>query len=157
MDFIHEYKTLGHMCEIKSLGGNRTNYYMPHYGVLREDSLTTKMRVVFDASATTSSGSSLNNLQYVGPTIQQELFLILLRLRHHKCVIWADIAKTYGQVLINQQQTCLQRILWPENPSDILKTCELQTVTYGTTAAPFLATRSLLELANKVSVEKPDI
>lgn len=157
VEFINEYKTLGHMREIKSPGGKEINYYMPHHGVFREDSLTTKLRVVFDASATTTSGYSLNNLQYVGPTIQQELFSIILRFRQHKYVICADIAKMYRQVLINHQQTCLQRILWRENPTDSLETYELLTVTYGTTAAPFLAIRSLLELANEVSVEKPDI
>lgn len=155
--FINEYKTLGHMCKIKNPVLNSPKYYMPHHGVLREDSLTTKLRVVFDASATTTSGYSLNNLQFVGPTIQQELFSILLRFRQHRYVVCADIAKMYRQVLINPQQTCLQRILWRENPTDLLEIYELQTVTYGTTAAPFLAIRSLLELANEIAFEKPDI
>ncbi|KAK9752867.1 Pao retrotransposon peptidase [Popillia japonica] len=39
------------------------NNFLPHHGVVNESSLTTKLRVVFDASFPSSSGFSLNNLQ----------------------------------------------------------------------------------------------
>ncbi|GFT39901.1 integrase catalytic domain-containing protein [Trichonephila clavipes] len=44
-------------------------------------------------------------------------------------------------------QRKLQRILWRENMDEPIKTFELSTVTYGTTSAPFLATRTLKQLA----------
>jgi hypothetical protein len=59
------------------------SYYMPDHGVLKEDSLTTKLRVVFDASAPTTSGYSFNDLQRVGPALQNDIFLILLRFRQY--------------------------------------------------------------------------
>ena len=37
-------------------------YYMPHHGVVRQDAVTTKLRVVFDASSRDYGGRSLNNL-----------------------------------------------------------------------------------------------
>ncbi|GFU33927.1 integrase catalytic domain-containing protein [Trichonephila clavipes] len=40
-----------------------------------------------------------------------------------------------------------KRILWRENMDEPIKTLELSTVTYGTTSAPFLATRTLKQLA----------
>ncbi|GFV27565.1 uncharacterized protein TNCV_894341 [Trichonephila clavipes] len=46
---------------------------------------------------------------------------------------------------LNQRK--LQRILWRENMDEPIKTFELSTVTYGTTSAPFLATRTLKQLA----------
>ncbi|GFW70733.1 integrase catalytic domain-containing protein [Trichonephila clavipes] len=46
-----------------------------------------------------------------------------------------------------QYQRKLQRILWRENMDEPIKTFELSTVTYGTTSAPFLATRTLKQLA----------
>lgn len=42
----------------------------------------------------------------------------------------------------------MQTIVWREKQSDPLRHLELLTVTYGTNCAPFLATRTLVELAN---------
>ncbi|GFX27298.1 uncharacterized protein TNCV_3341101 [Trichonephila clavipes] len=44
-------------------------------------------------------------------------------------------------------QRKFQRILLRENMDEPIKTFELSTVTYGTTSAPFLATRTLKQLA----------
>ena len=41
-------------------------FYMPVHIVYKESSTTTKIRAVFDASATTSSGASLNSILMVG-------------------------------------------------------------------------------------------
>ncbi|GFX93118.1 integrase catalytic domain-containing protein [Trichonephila clavipes] len=50
-------------------------------------------------------------------------------------------------IWINPDQRKLQRILWRENMDEPIKTFELSTVTYGTTSAPFLVTRTLKQLA----------
>lgn len=52
-------------------------HYLPHHAVLREDKLTTKLRIVYDASARTS-GHSLNDCLYVGPTSGQNIMDILI-------------------------------------------------------------------------------
>ncbi|XP_030753971.1 uncharacterized protein LOC115880817 [Sitophilus oryzae] len=144
--FMQEYIDLGHMKEIGNQFDELVSYYMPHHGVLKENSSTTKLRVVFDGSAVTSSGYSINNLQMVGPTIQEDLFSILLRFRSYNYVFCADIEKMYRQVEVNHDQCRFQRILWRFNPSEPLKTYELKTVTYGTASASFLAIRSLYQL-----------
>ena len=46
------------------------SFYLPHHCAFKEDSTTTKLRVVFDGSAKFSSGVSLNGALMVGPTIQ---------------------------------------------------------------------------------------
>ncbi|XP_011170650.2 uncharacterized protein LOC105203543 [Solenopsis invicta] len=71
--FIQEYKELGHMTRIMDPEQTKTTYFLPHHGVVRDDNLTTKLRVVFDASCPTSTGVSLNDILQVGPTIQQDL------------------------------------------------------------------------------------
>lgn len=59
-------------------------YYLPHHAVIKADSLTTKTRVVFDASAVTTSELSLNDIMCRGPTVQHALVnIIILRFRLH--------------------------------------------------------------------------
>lgn len=148
-DFISEYIELGHMTENKHFNREETFYILPHHGVLRETSLTTKLRAVFDGSAVTTSGLSLNNIQYVGPTVQDDLISILLRFRQHRYVVSADIDKFYRQCLIHDSQRNLQQILWRFNPTEELKTYTLNTVTYGTASAPYLSTRCLVQLGKE--------
>ncbi|XP_072379310.1 uncharacterized protein [Diabrotica undecimpunctata] len=157
VDFMNEYKALGHMTKVNKLNTNAIHYYLPHHGVLREESVTTKLRVVFDASAATSTGLSLNDLQMVGPTIQSSLLSILLRFRIHAFVITADIEKMYRQVMINPKERSLQRIFWRSNPNEELEIYELNTVTYGTASAPFLAIRCIMELALNCEGNSPDL
>jgi hypothetical protein len=74
---------------------------MPHHGVLKEDSLTTKLRVVFDTSAPTTSGYSFNDLQRVSPTLQNDIFLILLRFRQYTYGLSSDVQMMYRMVWVD--------------------------------------------------------
>ncbi|XP_058817233.1 uncharacterized protein LOC131680534 [Topomyia yanbarensis] len=152
-EFIDEYVALGHCVRIER--NEDFAYYLPHHCVLKPDSSSTKLRVVFDASAKSDTGLSLNDVMKVGPTVQSSLFDIILRFRTFKYSFTADVPKMYRQILVNEAHTCYQRILWRKVRSDPLSEFELKTVTYGTAAAPYLATRSLLQLANDEEREYP--
>lgn len=61
-DFTKEYIELDHMeLSCNESDSNIPTYYLPHHGVLRPDSSSTKLRVVFDGSAVTKLGLSLND------------------------------------------------------------------------------------------------
>ncbi|XP_037922920.1 uncharacterized protein LOC119659079 [Hermetia illucens] len=83
-----------------------------------------------------------------GPTMQDDLLSMLLRFRKHKFAFSADIEKMYRQVNVSTEDSYLQLIVWRDNPNKDLRYYRLKTVTYGITAAPYLATRCLVELAN---------
>ncbi|XP_070144876.1 uncharacterized protein [Drosophila kikkawai] len=155
VDFMDEYESLGHMKEVPPTRIPTDHYFIPHHCVLKPESSTTKLRVVFDASCKTTSNKSLNDILYAGPTVQSELFAILLRFRTHKYVFTADIEKMYRQVWIHPDNQFYQLIVWRKNPSDELKYYRLKTVTYGTTSAPFLATKCLDYLAEKTKRNLP--
>ena len=53
-------------------------HYLPHHAVVRCDKETTKVRVVYDASAHLD-GPSLNDCLHVGPKLNQKILDILLR------------------------------------------------------------------------------
>lgn len=97
VDFITEYIELGHCKVISEIDDRETNF-MPHHCVLKPTSSTTRLRVVFDASAQPSTGVSLNDMLMIGPVIQDDLFSIILRFRTLKYVFTADISKMYRQV-----------------------------------------------------------
>ncbi|XP_072403079.1 uncharacterized protein [Diabrotica undecimpunctata] len=141
-EFMEEYIQLGHMFKVDD-SQQSFSYYLPHHGVLKDDSLTTKLRMVFDGSFPSFSGLSINDIQISGPTIQDDLFLILLRFRQYAFVVSADITKMYRQVLVDPEQRALQQIFWRSSPSDTLSTYQLNTVTYGTASASFQVIRCL--------------
>ncbi|KAF5302055.1 hypothetical protein FQR65_LT19138 [Abscondita terminalis] len=156
--FMLEYLNMNHMKRVTGFEDSTgTGYFLPHHAVLKEDSLTTKLRVVFDASAKTTSGKSLNDLLMIGPKLQNDIFPILLRFRTYQYVITSDIAKMYRQVLINETDTKYQRILWRFNKTDPIDVFELLTVTYGIRPASFLATRCLLEIAKEIQQTEPKV
>uniref|UniRef100_A0A8D9AUI7 Reverse transcriptase domain-containing protein n=1 Tax=Cacopsylla melanoneura TaxID=428564 RepID=A0A8D9AUI7_9HEMI len=150
--FLKEYLDLGHMERVRNstleeTSGN-TEFYFSHFPVVRSESLTTKLRVVFDGSMKTSSGISLNETMKVGPILQDDLFSILLRLRVHKIVLISDLEKMYRQIWIHSDDRKYQKILWRKEEHEDIETFQLKTVTYGTSSAPYLAVKCLKTLAN---------
>ncbi|XP_015122308.1 uncharacterized protein LOC107044789 [Diachasma alloeum] len=143
---IEEYEQLGHMKKVEN--EREEGFYLPHHAVLKLSSMTTKVRVVFDGSAKSSTKFSLNDALMIGPTIQDDIFSLVLRFRLPKFVFTGNIEKMYRQVLVRPEDRKFQRIIWRCQPTDKeVSVYELQTVTFGLAPAPYLATRCLHQLA----------
>jgi len=100
--FIEEYEALGHMKAISLNQPEPTiKFYLPHHGVWKESSVTTKLRVVFNGSSKSDSGFSLNDLLYTGPKLQTELFDVLIWFRQFRHVFMSDIEKMYRQIAVH--------------------------------------------------------
>ncbi|XP_053667573.1 uncharacterized protein LOC128717922 [Anopheles marshallii] len=154
--FMEEYERLGHMIRLtEPIDESHPHYYLPHHAVVKESSTSTKVRVVFDASCKTSSGYSLNDSLLVGPVVQQDLYTLMLRFRSHTIALTADVEKMYRQVRHHPADRNFLRIRYRTDPSEPIATFELQTVTYGTASAPFLATRTLKQIAHDHSEQYP--
>ncbi|XP_011883661.1 PREDICTED: uncharacterized protein LOC105570821, partial [Vollenhovia emeryi] len=150
-----EYLKLGHMKQVDVHPNEDITYYLPHHCVFKNPNQPSKIRVVFDASCKSDVGTSLNDMLWVGPVIQEDLMSIVMRFRTYSYVLVADIVKMYRQVLVHPSQTSLQRILWRADPMADVETYELATVTYGTSSASFLVTRCLKHLAEQYSSRYP--
>ncbi|GFU00480.1 DUF1758 domain-containing protein [Trichonephila clavipes] len=107
-EFMEEYQNLGHMTPLAS-DVKSPHYFLPHHGVINDNSSTTKLRVVFDGSFKSTNGNSLN-----------------------------DILLT--------DDACFQQIFWRKSPEEPLVIFKSNTVTYGTSCAPFVAIRTLKQL-----------
>lgn len=87
-------------------------HYLPHHAVVRQDKATTKVRVVYDASAR-SSGPLLNDCLHVGPKLNQKILDILLRFRVHRVAIIADIEKAFLMVSMAEKDRDVLRFRMP--------------------------------------------
>lgn len=148
-DFMLKYMKLGHMQPVTSSSSSTVRYYPLHHAVIKDNSITTKLRVVFDASATGSSGMSLNNIMLKGPTVQPTLRSILLRFWTHTFALTSDVEKMYRQILVHSDDCELQRSLYRFSLSKTLKEYTLRMVTYSTKSAPYLTTQYLSQLGSE--------
>ncbi|XP_055903820.1 uncharacterized protein LOC129939726 [Eupeodes corollae] len=147
---IKEYETLQHMEQINSdneVLNTPHHFILPHHAVIKESSTTTKTRVVFDAAAKDSNGKSINDYLMVGPKLQTSIIDLVLRLRTHRYTFTADIEKMYRQIWVTQLDSFYQIILWRNERSEPLRLYKLNTVTFGTASAPYLAIKTLKRLA----------
>lgn len=148
VDFMSEYENLGHMVECdSSLDLSKPHFYLPHHGVLKENSSTNKLRTVFDGSCKTSTQVSLNDTLMCGPKLQINICDILLKYRCHNIVFSCDIRHMYRNISLQVEDQPFQLILWRKGPSETLKTYKLTTVTYGINCSPYLAIKTLHQLA----------
>ena len=146
---MKEYLDLNHAEKVPEEELKVANaYYTPHHGVVKESSTTTKLRVVFDASAKTSTGYSLNDCLMVGPKVQEDLVNILMRFRLHPVCFSADIAKMYRQVILHPKDWDFHRFLWRESPSQDVQEYRMSTVTFGVASSAYHAQRVLSNLAD---------
>ncbi|XP_018371197.1 PREDICTED: uncharacterized protein LOC108766413, partial [Trachymyrmex cornetzi] len=150
VSFMQQYKKLGHMSQIEENRPNRAKdiYYLPHQPVIKSNALTSKLRVVFDASARSESGVSLNHKLIAGPVLQDTLFELLLKFRLHQYVMTADLEMMYRQILVREQDRNLQRILWRASIQEEIQIYCLNTLTYGahTMEEACLLQQQLMEL-----------
>ena len=70
-------------------------FYLLMHAVYKDSSSNTKIRVVFDASAKSDSGVSLNDTLFVDPTVHSTLLDVLLCFQLQQIALLADVSKMY--------------------------------------------------------------
>lgn len=112
-------------------------FYMPHKPVIREDAVTTKVRMVFDASAKPHYlGNSINDCMYRGPSLQPLMWDILKRARMSRDILLGDIEKAFLQVGIKQEERDAFRFLFKVNGQE--EHFRFTRVPFGAEASPFI-------------------
>ena len=96
-----------------------------------------------------TSGISLNDKLMVGPTVQKDLFSLLIRFRMHQVALSADIAKIYRQVELEEEDRDYHRILWKNQNSTEVKHYRMTRVTYGIASSAFHSIRPFQVLAEE--------
>jgi hypothetical protein len=144
---LQEYLDLQHMEKVGNEEIPKNSVYLPFHAVVREDKETTRVRIVFNASSAGTNGVTLNDALLVGPTLQEDLRDILLRWRTHKIAYVADIVKMYRQIEVDEADRDYQRIVWRSDAQKPIEDYRLISVTFGTACAPYLAIKTLRQVA----------
>uniref|UniRef100_A0A914XCT4 Integrase catalytic domain-containing protein n=1 Tax=Plectus sambesii TaxID=2011161 RepID=A0A914XCT4_9BILA len=146
-------------------------HYLPHHPVITPSKATTKVRIVYDASAKMNrNANSLNDCLYRGPVILPDLCGMLMRFRKAPIALTADIEKAFLQIGLQAADRDVTRFLWLKNPNEPFSKENVQIyrfcrVTFGVISSPFLLSATLqhhlrksgrkeaLELADNIYVD----
>ena len=133
-------------------------HYLPHHAVIRRVKTTTKLRVVYDASAR-SDGPALNDCLYTGPPLVENIFDILLRFRASRVALTGDVEKAFLIVGITKEDRDVLRFLWVD---DIQKRCleivvlRFTRVVFGVCSSPFLLDATMKYHIERYKNEDPE-
>jgi hypothetical protein len=134
-------------------------HYLPHHAVIRRDKATTRLRIVFDASAK-ADGVSLNDCLLAGPKLDQKILAILLRFRAHQIAVMADIEKVFLMVSVAEPDRDYLRFLWIDSinkeKSDI-QVLRFARVVFGVTSSPFLLNGTIKYHLERNSEKYPEL
>ena len=103
---LAEYESLGHAEKVPQEDLSKPvekTYYLLMHGVFKASSSTTKLRIVFNASAKTSNGLSLNDLILPGPSLYPMITSLIIKFRTHKIAISSDISKMFREIVLNPE------------------------------------------------------
>ena len=99
-----------------SLSDQTCIHYMPRHPVVKQNRSTTKVRIVYDGSATSHKQLSLNDCLQVGPNPIPKLFNVLIRFRCHQVALVADIEKAFLMISVAEEDRDMLRFLWLREP-----------------------------------------
>lgn len=77
-------------------------HYLPHHCVVREDKSTTKLRIVYNASAR-ENRPALNDCLHTGPPLTPEMLDILIRFKVQPIALVADIEKAFLMIAVKDE------------------------------------------------------
>ena len=125
-------------------------YFIP-WRVVWGSSISTPVRLVFDASQRTQSGCSLNDILPKGANSMNNLIEILIRWTMRRWAFHSDIRKMYNAVQLDQTHWRFQLYLWQRNlePSVEPKIKVIKTLIYGVRPSGNQAERAIRVTAEK--------
>ncbi|XP_028414003.1 uncharacterized protein LOC114536864 [Dendronephthya gigantea] len=112
-------------------------FYIPHKGVTKNTAETTKLRIVYDASAKESNDKpSLNDCLHPGPQLQNLLWSVLVRSRFYPVLLTSDIQKAFLQVRIKEHERDALRFHWKAPENNEVHIYRFTRALFGLTCSP---------------------
>ena len=130
-------------------------HYISHHEVLKPDSKSTPVRIVFNSSAN-YMGHVLNEYWAKGPDLLNSLLGILIRFRENEIAFIGDIKKLYHTVRTGVIEQHTHRFLWRD--MDVTRepdTYVIQRVSFGDKPSGTIATVTLRKTAEMAKENYP--
>ena len=136
----------------------KSTYTIPWRVVYKSTSYSTPARLVFDASATTPSGESLNTILAKGENRLIKLHNVLLKFRLGAHAWTADIKMAYNQIYLKPEFYKYQLFLWKDNldPTAPTETWVVKTLIYGVRPSGNLMMAAFKLLSDFCNTHAPD-
>jgi len=124
-------------------------HYLPAFAVFREESVTTRIRLVFNASSKSETGNSLNECLYQGPCLLPDIVGVLVRFRLKIVGYALDISKMFLRIKLDTGKDYL-RFLWRFCDTEAkVRVFRMLVVTFGIVSSPFQAGDIVLKNADE--------
>jgi hypothetical protein len=143
---------------IEMLNNVMARYYMPWRFVFNENSVTTPVRLVLDASSVTKSGYSLNDILAKGIKSLNSLLHIFIAFRVRVVAVHTDMKKMYNTIKLRPEHWTFQRYWWHptlDPDADPLEKV-IMTLIYGVRPSGNQAEFGLRETARLQEVDYPE-
>lgn len=169
-DVLQSHKKLqdrGHVVSVKDLSPEeleRMNsmpgdgYIIPWRTVYKESSLSTPCRMVFDASAKTPGGESLNNILAKGRNKLEKILHILLRFRRKPFAFACDVSMAYNGLKLVPEHYKFQQYLWKLdlNPDNETLIMIIKTLIYGVRPSGSQTMEGFSKLSDHTIINHPE-
>ena len=115
-------------------------FYIPHKAVIRETAESTKIQIVYDASARANvEAPSLNDCLETGPPLQNKLWSVLVRNRFQPVALAGDLKQALLQVTIRKEDRDVMRFHWIKDlDTKRVETLRFTRALIGLSTSPFL-------------------
>ncbi|GFW70712.1 reverse transcriptase domain-containing protein [Trichonephila clavipes] len=138
---------------------DKTIFYLPHTAVIHEDKTTSKLRIVFDASSHAKGQLSLNDCLHIGPYLNPDIFLLLVKFRENRVTFTADIKQAFLQIQLDEEYRDVTRFLWNENPDgpeELIQSYRMTRVLFGVSSSPFLLAATIKHHLKRYAEKFPE-
>ena len=131
-------------------------HYIPHH-LVKQDSLTTPIRIVYDCSCRQSADSPCPNDPLESTPMEvTDISDILIRSRNGRYTVSSDIEKAFLHIQLDEKDRDVTRFLLmsdPSNQDSLLCTYRFKAVLFGCTSSPFILNATLLKHIRRPQLE----
>ena len=134
---------------------NKPEWYLPMQAVFTPER-STKIRLVFDASAKGPDNKSLNDYLEKGPNYINNIQDVLMAWRWDHVGYCGDLRKMFNQIMIHPEDQIYHRFLFRQNQDEDPKIFQWVRLNFGDKPAPDIATGSIKVLAKAHQKDLPE-